>query len=73
MYKKRLLNFTLFFLVSTALTGCEKGLDISNAELVKKSSECMTDETKTPGMAVVCGNYQKECARRGKATGNYIC
>ncbi len=73
MYKKKVLRFILLFVVSTALIGCEKGLDISNAELVKKSAECMADETKTPGMAVVCGNYQKECARRGKATGNYVC
>ncbi len=73
MQKKKPLKFTLLLLVSTALIGCEKGLDISNAELVKKSADCMADENKTPGMAVVCGNYQKECARRGKATGNYIC
>jgi len=48
-------------------------MDISNEELVKRMSECAADTNKTPGMAVSCGNFQKECLRRGKATGNYIC
>ncbi|MBT8140693.1 MAG: hypothetical protein KJP25_13070 [Gammaproteobacteria bacterium] len=55
------------------LQGCVRGMDISDEELVARMSECMSDSNKTPGMAVSCGNYQKECKRRGKATGNYIC
>ncbi|MGB5324109.1 MAG: hypothetical protein WBN40_01625 [Pseudomonadales bacterium] len=56
-----------------ALFGCVRGMDISDEELVQKMSECLSEQNKTPGMAVSCGNYQKECKRRGKATGNYIC
>ncbi|NNC54423.1 MAG: hypothetical protein HKO07_01735 [Pseudomonadales bacterium] len=48
-------------------------MDISDEELVARVSECLSEGNKTPGMAVSCGNYQKECKRRGKATGNYIC
>lgn len=63
----------LALLVAVSLQGCVKGMDISDEELVQKMSECFNDDNKTPGMAVACGNYQKECKRRGKATGNYIC
>ena len=54
------------------LSGCEKSMDISDEELIERINECLGDNL-TPGMAVACGNYQKECQRRGKKTGNYIC
>ena len=69
---KNLRLITALFTVIT-LCACTRGMDISNEELVKRMSECAADTNKTPGMAVSCGNFQKECLRRGKATGNYIC
>ena len=58
--------------VST-IAACGGGMDISDQELVKKMSECNAESNKTPGMAVSCGNYIKECKRRGEESGNYIC
>lgn len=54
------------------LAACEQSLKISDKELVERVAECHSD-TLTPGAAVSCGNYLKECARRGKKTGNYLC
>ncbi len=56
-----------------AVAGCEKPMNISDEELIKRITECAQDDNLTPGMAVACGNYQKECKRRGDRTGNYIC
>ena len=55
------------------LAGCSQGLDIGDEELVERVNECHMEQNKTPGMAVSCGNYLKECKRRGDKTGNYIC
>lgn len=60
-------------LVPALLLGCTKGMDISDEELLKRINECHAETNKTPGMAVACGNYQEECVRRGKKTGNYFC
>lgn len=65
----RLLVITALFGI---LSGCEQSMSISDGELLERIEECLSDSL-TPGMAVACGNYQKECKRRGKATGNYIC
>lgn len=64
----------IFLVGALSLTaGCGGGMDISNQELIKNMNECSRESNKTPGMAVACGNYIEECARRGKETGNYIC
>jgi len=63
----------LVFALVPALFGCSQGMSISDEELVKKVNECHAEPNKTPGMAVSCGNYFKECKRRGEKTGNYIC
>lgn len=55
------------------LSGCEQSMTISDEELVLRMEECSDESKLTPGMAVACGNYQKECKRRGKANGNYFC
>ena len=56
-----------------SLSACERELTISDKELVERASECHADDNMTPGAAVACGNYLKECTRRGKKTGNYLC
>jgi hypothetical protein len=48
-------------------------MNISDEALLDHMEECLSNDNLTPGMAVACGNYQKECRRRGKATGNYFC
>ncbi len=55
------------------LSGCEQSMNISDKALIGHIEECLSNDNLTPGMAVACGNYQKECQRRGKKTGNYIC
>lgn len=55
------------------LAGCERKMDISDQDLVAEMIECAAETDKTPGRAVACGNYARECRRRGKETGNYIC
>jgi hypothetical protein len=55
------------------LSGCEKSMNISDEALSAHIEECLINDNLSPGMAVACGNYQKECQRRGKATGNYFC
>jgi hypothetical protein len=66
---------TVIFSMSLAfgLSSCEKSLSISDKELVERAGECRGDKNMTPGAAVSCDNYFKECARRGKKTGNYLC
>ena len=56
-----------------SLSSCEKPMSISDEALLDHMEECLSNDNLTPGMAVACGNYQKECRRRGKATGNYFC
>ena len=70
---KSLLRVTLLVPLLVVLAGCEKPMNISDEELIKRVTECLADDNLTPGMAVACGNYQKECKRRGDRTGNYIC
>lgn len=69
LYKKAL----ALLVAPLLLVACEQGMDISDEELVKRINECHAEDNKTPGMAVACGNYQDECKRRGKKTGNYFC
>ena len=68
-------NLVIITMVSTILVACEQKLDLSDEELAARMAECQAtkDEDKTPGMAVACGNYMRECQRRGKETGNYFC
>ena len=69
MHSKRL----MFLIVLLSLSACEKSMSISDEALLDHIEECLSNDNLTPGMAVACGNYQKECQRRGKKTGNYFC
>ena len=69
MQSKGLIVLVLF----VSLSACEKSMNISDEALSGHMEACLTNDNLSPGMAVACGNYQKECQRRGKATGNYFC
>ncbi len=73
MLLQTLLRTVLLAAVIVPLSACEKSMNISDEELIERIGECLDESNLTPGMAVACGNYQKECQRRGKKTGNYIC
>ncbi len=60
-------------LSAISLTACTKGLNVSDQFLTDEMEKCHNEQNKTPGRAVICGNYQEECERRGKKTGNYFC
>ena len=69
MQGKRFVCLVLMF----GLSGCEQSMNISDEALIGHIEECLSNDNLTPGMAVACSNYQKECQSRGKKTGNYIC
>jgi hypothetical protein len=73
MKAHRPIRLITLLIAVVALCACTRGMDISDENLVQRMSECAANDNKTPGMAVSCGNFKKECLRRGKATGNYIC
>ena len=73
MQSKGLIFLVLVLFLFLGLSGCEKSMNISDEALSEYIEECLTNDNLSPGMAVACGNYQKECQRRGKATGNYFC
>ena len=65
-----LLTLLLFF-----VTGCEgnnKLAQLTDAELIRKSAPC-NEQDLSPGMAAACGNLLRECERRNKELGSYIC
>lgn len=63
----------MLVMLAVLLSACQRGMDVSDEELIKRMNECHKPGTKTPAMAVMCGNYKDECMRRGKKTGNYFC
>ena len=58
----------------TVLTGaCDSSMSsMSDSELQDKSYECKTARELSPGAAIACDNYSRECARRRKE-GRFVC
>lgn len=55
------------------LAACEGSLGgMSDRELQEKAHECMTEQEQSPGMAIQCDNYRRECQRRRDA-GRFVC
>ena len=73
MQSKGLIFLVLVLFLFLGLSGCEKSMNISDEALSDYVEECLTNDNLSPGMAVACGNYQQECQRRGKKTGNSFC
>lgn len=55
------------------LTACESKLaQMSDAELQDHIYECSTNFDQSPGFAISCDNYRRECQRR-RDQGNFVC
>ena len=55
------------------LSACEGKLaGLSDADLQDRIYECSTQQSQSPGFAISCDNYRRECERRRKE-GRYVC
>lgn len=55
------------------LTACEGQLaKMPDAELQDKIYACRNTAEQSPGFAITCDNYRRECARRREA-GHFVC
>lgn len=67
----RIATLGLFF--GALLVGCGSKLaDISDNELADEMHACRTDQDPSPGRAIACDNYKRECSRRRKE-GKFVC
>lgn len=67
----RLLALSL--LCGGIIAGCGSKLaDVSDNELADQMHACRTDQDPSPGRAIACDNYQRECTRRRKE-GKFVC
>ncbi len=46
---------------------------MSDYELAQKHKECVKRKPTAPGAMLACDNIRRECERRHKSLGNYIC
>ncbi len=72
MNARRILQSTT---IATALlaAGCSSELaEMGDAELADRMHECRTVVDQSPGMAITCDNYQRECTARRK-DGKFVC
>jgi len=59
--------------VSLFLAGCESELaGISDVELQDRIYQCNTTVDQSPGFAISCDNYRRECERR-RENGRFVC
>lgn len=60
-------------LTGATLAGCEGKLaSLSDAELQDRIYECNATTDQSPGFAISCDNYRRECARR-RDEGRFVC
>lgn len=70
----RLFASTLLGTVLLFTQGCERPIEqISDDELQRKFEECSNMNDPAPAMIFACENYQRECERRNKEKGRFIC
>jgi hypothetical protein len=59
---------SLFF-----LSACESKLaSLTDAELQDRIYQCQTTTEQSPGFAISCDNYRRECERR-REQGRFVC
>lgn len=72
--KKKFSGGLLLLAMVVLVSGCEREIEkVSDQALQEKWSECQSTENPSPAMAFACDNYKRECERRRKKTGRYIC
>ena len=55
------------------LAACDSKLaSVSDTDLQDKVYECDTQQSQSPGFAITCDNYRRECKAR-RQEGRYIC
>ena len=53
--------------------GCESKLaSLADADLQDKVYECNAASSQSPGFAITCDNYRRECQRR-RGEGRFVC
>ena len=63
----------LLVAIPLGLAGCEGKLaSLSDTELQDRMYECETTVDQSPGMAISCDNYRRECERR-REEGRFVC
>lgn len=65
----------LWIVIGLALLGCERGglHRLSDAELAQRWEECRSVRSPAPIMVQTCNNVERECQRRARELGNYVC
>ena len=59
--------------VLLTLSGCGNELaELSDSELQDRAHQCRIADDQTPGQAITCDNYTRECKRR-RDSGRYVC
>lgn len=64
----------LLILAVLGLAACGNGklAKLSDAELQDRIYDCNTTHSQSPGFAISCDNYQRECKRR-REEGRFVC
>lgn len=58
---------------AATLTGCGSELEkLSDSDLQDRAYQCSQSSEHTPGGAISCENYRRECLRR-RDEGRYVC
>lgn len=72
---KTLMAALAIAVLALSLTGCGKSKlqEYDDHELSIKYDYCLDHNPTSPGKATGCENLRKECERRAKEEGRYIC
>lgn len=66
-------NMLILGAVLGSLAGCEGKLaGLSDSDLQDRIYECDSTTEQSPGMAISCDNYRRECKRR-RDEGRFVC
>jgi|GEM_PF-2185600 len=69
-WQVRCVCLTTLLLLSVACGSAME--DVSDSHLKEQANECARGGEMSPGMAIQCGNVEKECKLR-RASGRYLC
>ena len=63
------------FLIAALLVACEPSRieQMSDFELSERYDYCLEKKPTAPGKATACENLRRECERRKRELGSYIC